>query len=284
MFQEDSKRVVSWFSAGVTSTVATKIALDKFGKDNVDIIFFETGAHHEDNDRFLKNCEAWFGKPIEIVQNPKYKDLWDVLSRGYINSPGGAYCTHQLKKAMRWKLEKERDWDHQIFGFEFNKKEINRAIRFTEQYPNTNPLFPLIEHRIDKPKAMSMLSAAGIELPMMYQLGYTNNNCVGCVKGGMGYWNKIRRDFPEVFDRMAKLERQVGATCLKEADKVNGGSKRLYLDELDPERGREEAPITAECGVVCSVEFADMESEHTKAIMNGELSMVDFLEEMKAEV
>ena len=42
----------------------------------------------------------------------------------------------------------------------------------------------------------------------MYDMGYPNNNCIGCVKGGMGYWNHIRKDFPEVFDSRAKLERE----------------------------------------------------------------------------
>ena len=40
----------------------------------------------------------------------------------------------------------------------------------------------------------------------MYKLGYNNNNCIGCVKGGQAYWNKIRIDFPETFNKMAKLE------------------------------------------------------------------------------
>lgn len=63
---------------------------------------------------------------------------------------------------------------------------------------------------------MGMLWKAGIEIPAMYKMGYNNNNCIGCVKGGMGYWNKIRKDFPEVFNRMAVIEREVGATCLKD--------------------------------------------------------------------
>ena len=32
----------------------------------------------------------------------------------------------------------------------------------------------------------------------MYDLGYPNNNCIGCIKGGMGYWNRIRKDFPDI--------------------------------------------------------------------------------------
>jgi len=41
----------------------------------------------------------------------------------------------------------------------------------------------------------------------MYKLGYHNNNCIGCVKGGMGLLETSKVDFPEHFDRMAKLER-----------------------------------------------------------------------------
>ena len=67
--------------------------------------------------------------------------------------------------------------------------------------------------------------------PKMYELGYANNNCVGCVKGGMGYWNHIRKDFPEVFESRAKLEREVGHSMLKDK---NGP---VYLDKLEPNRG-----------------------------------------------
>lgn len=103
-------KIGCWFSAGITSTIATKATLDLYGKENVDIIFFETGSHHPDNERFLKDCEnRIFDKKIEIVQHDKYKSVLDVISKGYINSPGGAYCTKLLKKDMRFKLERERE-------------------------------------------------------------------------------------------------------------------------------------------------------------------------------
>ena len=76
----------------------------------------------------------------------------------------------------------------------------------------------------------------------MYDLGHPNNNCIGCVKGGMGYWNKIRVDFPEVFERRAKMERDIGATC------ING----IYLDELDPDAGRNKV-VVADCGIMCEL-------------------------------
>ena len=36
-------------------------------------------------------------------------------------------------------------------------------------------------------------------------------NCVkGCVKGGKGYWNKVRRDFPEQFEEIAAVQESLG--------------------------------------------------------------------------
>ena len=60
-------------------------------------------------------------------------------------------------------------------------------------------------------------------------------------------WNKIRRDFPEVFDRMAKLEREIGHSC------ING----IYLDKLDPKRGRMEDEIMQDCGIMCYLALED---------------------------
>lgn len=103
----------------------------------------------------------------------------------------------------------------------------------------------------------------------MYKMGYNNNNCIGCVKGGIGYWNKIRRDFPNTFNRMAAIERIVGATCLKDD---NG---RIWLDELDPNRGDEVKAIIPDCSLFCQIEFAEIEDRQTQKVLNGELNIRD---------
>ena len=79
----------------------------------------------------------------------------------------------------------------------------------------------------------------------MYKLGYHNNNCVGCVKGGAGYWNKIRVDFPDAFNKMAKLERQLGVKITKSK------GQRVYLDELPVDAGNYPKEQSIECGIFC---------------------------------
>jgi len=243
-------KIIAWWSAGVTSAVATKLAIDKFGAENVEPIYFAIDSSHEDNARFKAECEDWYGKKITTERAPeRYKDQFDVILKDkYVNGPAGARCTLVLKKRVRQRLERELNYDGQVFGFEYTKKEINRAIRFKEQYPDAKPLFPLIEKRMTKPECLYYLERQGIKRPVMYTLGYGNNNCIGCVKGGMGYWNKIRKDFPETFDKMAKAEREVGNSCIR----------NKFLDELDPEAGREQKIITPDCGNFCDIEFGEI--------------------------
>lgn len=99
----------------------------------------------------------------------------------------------------------------------------------------------------------ALTHAAGIEKPAMYRLGYDNNNCIGCVKGGTAYWLKIRRDFPEAFDRMARTERELDAAICKR-EWVEGGKRmreRVFLDELTPDDDDGQQQLAMECGVLC---------------------------------
>lgn len=237
------EQVIGWWSAGVTSTVAIKIAIDD--GLNVVPIYFETGSAHPDNERFMRDCEQWYGQKIITFQNSKHSSVLDLLDKiTYVNGPAGAECTRTLKKDVRIAIEKWMPYGAQIFGFEFEPKEIKRAERFNEQYPNAKAIFPLIEEKLTKRDCIRILNRCKITLPTMYLMGYSNNNCIGCVKGGMGYWNKIRHDFSKTFNEMANLERRKGHSCIK----------GVFLDELDPSRGNYPTELAVECGVTCAIE------------------------------
>ena len=102
-----------------------------------------------------------------------------------------------------------------------------------------------------------MIQNAGIELPAMYKLGYKHNNCIGCCKAqGGGYWNKIREDFPDQFDRMAKASRDLGVTIIREE------GKRIFLDELTPEYGNYQDEPEIQCGIFCHIAESELK-EHS---------------------
>lgn len=231
-------RVVAWFSHGACSAVATKLALDKFG-DRVVIASINPGREHPDNERFRADCEAWFGREILVLRSEKYTDHLDVAKRTrYINGPGGARCTTELKKAVRHAFE--RPDDLHVWGYAKNVKDEKRAVNFVANNPAVDSWFPLIQKRLYKSHCLALVEGMGIDLPFMYRQGYVNNNCIGCWKGGKGYWNKIREDYPEVFAEASAIEREVGHSA------ING----TFLDELVPGTGRYKAEQVA-CDLNC---------------------------------
>jgi 3'-phosphoadenosine 5'-phosphosulfate sulfotransferase (PAPS reductase)/FAD synthetase len=252
--------IIGWFSCGITSAVACKLAIEEYGKENVRLFYIEIDSAHEDNERFIDDCEKWLNIKVERRRCKKYKDQFEVVEKtGYVNGVNGAPCTMHLKKNVRKAIEKEFEYEGQIFGFEYDKKEINRAIRFAQQYPTAKPLTPLIDRKMTKQQCAELLLMNGIKLPKMYELGFHNNNCIGCVKGGKGYWNHIRKHFPEHYERMAKSERVAGHSCIK----------GKFLDELKPNEGKHEPPIVPDCGTFCEIEFADIIDSNTEKVLAG---------------
>lgn len=246
-------RVICWFSCGAASFIATQLALKLYSDTHsVIIAYCDTGSEHEDNKRFLLEAEEKFGQKIKILKSPHYKNVEDVIRKTrYINGRYGARCTLELKKKLRENFAKRGDLN--IFGY--TAEEQNRLAQFVRQAPYYPIFCPLLEAGISHAESKKMLLEQGIALPAMYSLGYNNNNCIGCVKGGMGYWNKIRIDFPEVFDKMSKLEREIGNTVLTRKEK--GNTVNIYLDELKPNMGRHSTEVPS-CGLLCQVLLDDI--------------------------
>jgi hypothetical protein len=232
---------VSWFSSGVSSAVATKLFIDRIDK----IFYIHINDQHEDTLRFVSDCEAWFGKEITVLYPSQYRAVDSVCrATRYVNGPRGAPCTRILKKRVRKEFERlQAERLTYVWGMDCSNREKARADGLISSMPEFAHTFPLIERGITKEAAHKILKASGISRPKMYELGYPNNNCVGCVKGGMGYWNKIRKDFPRVFESRALMERDIGASC------ING----VFLDELSEDSGRDIPVIVDDCGIMCEI-------------------------------
>ena len=239
-------RVISWFSCGAASAVATILAAIKYGQ--IEAVYCRVVEEHEDNLRFLDDFTKVTGIPVKVIVDEKYQgSIYEVFTkRGFIKNQYGAPCTMILKKDMRKAYQQPNDV--QVFGY--TVEEQDRADRFIDGNNDVKEDFILIDNAITKQDCYAHLTKLGLRLPAMYYLGYSNNNCIGCVKGGMGYWNKIRKDFPDRFDKMAKLERLIGHAVNKDE------SGPVYLDELKPNRGRFKADMPTDCGFTCEVKNA----------------------------
>lgn len=96
-------RVVSYFSCGAASAVATKLALQSNSwrehADELVIVYCDTlKREHPDNARFLLDCEKWFGQEIIILGNDDYDRDPDEVFRQtrFLVGPRGARCTAEL--------------------------------------------------------------------------------------------------------------------------------------------------------------------------------------------
>jgi len=239
-------RIVSWFSCGAASAVATKLS-------SPDVIAYcETGSEVPDNDRFLNDCEAWFGKDVLRLKSEKYNDTWDVWDkRKYLSGVSGAPCTLELKVKPR--LAFQRDDDIHVFGYTYDKPDIKRAEALRENWPELSIRTPLIDKQITKAGCLELVMRNGIAVPVTYAMGFPNANCMPCVKAtSPAYWALVRKFYPEEFNRMAETSRKMNVKLTR----VKG--ERCFIDKI-PADHKTTDPIAPECDFLCSLaeqEFA----------------------------
>lgn len=239
--------IAVWFSCGAASAVAAKLTLEKYPDCDVRIINNPVIEEHEDNLRFMKDCEDWLGVKIEIAKNEKFPDcsaheVWTKVR--YMAGHAGAPCTVKLKKEARQQWEDKHSPDWHVLGFTIDERRRYDRFTLTER-PNVLPI--LIEAGINKTKCFEMLNAAGIKRPAIYDLGYPNANCIGCVKGQYGkYWNLVRKTYPDIFKQRCELSRELGVKLWKLTD-----TDRRFLDELPDDYDDGQQVMDFECGIFC---------------------------------
>lgn len=263
-------RIVSWFSCGAASAVATKLAIQSAGGREVVVAYCDTfKREHPDNRRFFADCQRWFGQDIIILGNDEYERDTDVVFRKtrFLVGPKGARCTAELKRKVR--LGFQRPDDKVIIGYGAEEYERRHA-SLAEAEPLVDFWPILYERGLTHDDCVAIVERAGIDIPTMYKLGYRNNNCIGCVKGQAGYWNKIKVDFPERFAEMAAIERELGRVICKR-EWVEDGVRRLEripLDRLPPDLGNYGKEPDISCGVICqsaSLEIEDCDAMEVAA-------------------
>jgi hypothetical protein len=246
-------RIVCHFSCGAASAVATKLAIAKYGHDNLMVLNAFVKEEDDDNRRFLGDCEEWFAHPVTVVRDEKYgasaREVW--RQRGYIkNGLVGASCSYYLKREV---IEAAcLPDDRHVLGFvidEHNQERIVKGLR-------VGWLLPCIDANLTHADTRAIIERAGLRLPRRYAQGYGNANCVGCCKGGESYWRKTRRDSPADFIEVAQIEAAIGPTAYLFRDRKTG--VRWPLTQLS-----DDGPISQveppECSFFCAMAEEDMQ-------------------------
>lgn len=240
--------IVVWFSCGAASAVALRETVIRYGETHrVRAVNNFVKEEDQDNRRFLTDVSEWVGVEVEQAINPKYPtgscvDVWE--DRQYMSGVAGAPCTLELKKQARRVWESKNEFEHLVLGF--TSEERSRYENFRD-HEDSRILPVLIDAGITKKDCYEILQAAGIRLPRIYDMGYPNANCIGCVKAtSPTYWNHVRKMHPEVFAERAAQSEEIGAKLVR----VNG--ERILLKDLSPDaKGRPMKNMDFECGIFC---------------------------------
>src|SRR5262245_40961899 len=141
-------RMIGWFSCGAASAVAVKLT-------RAEPVYCDTGAEHPDNERFLVDCERWFGRLVTRLRSDRYSSTWDVWQqRRYLAGIEGAPCTVELKIMPR--LAFQRPDDVHVFGYTADAADAARATRLRANYPELSILTPLIDRGLTKAACIAM--------------------------------------------------------------------------------------------------------------------------------
>ncbi|MEQ3625965.1 MAG: hypothetical protein ABNH26_08660 [Celeribacter sp.] len=238
--------IVVWFSCGAASAAALKLTLERFPGEDVRAVNQPIAEEHPDNRRFLRDVAEWCGVEIEEFTGSKYPaasavDVWE--HRKAMVFPHGAPCTVHLKKDARREWEVLHKPDQHVLGFTAEERDRHARFTLTER-DNVIPV--LIDAAMTKGDCGDMIRAAGIKLPEIYDHGFPNANCLGCVKAtSPTYWNHLRREFPKVFAERAAQSRRLGARLVR----VDG--ERIFLDELHPAARGEPMWQMPACSLFC---------------------------------
>lgn len=239
-------RTLSWFSCGAASAVATKLMPDAIP------VYCETGSEHPDNERFLAECEEWFGRSVTRLKSEDYTDTWDLWEkRRWLSGPKGALCTVEMKVIPR--LAFQRLDDVHVFGYTADGPDVKRAALLRANYPELQIVTPLIDRGLNKAACLSMIQASNmVTVPPMYALGFSNNNCIPCVKAqSPNYWALVRQEFPAQFERMSALSRGLGVRLCR----IKG--ERSFIDEIPLDWPVTEA-IAPSCDFLCHIAEGDL--------------------------
>ncbi len=261
------------YSGGLMSFGAAKLACERFGPENVCLLFADTGAESDDSYRFIVQTASYLGAHLEIVRRMSkhsrtYIRAWDMFEeRKLIASNRVGICTEHLKR------EPLNNWiaahaPNAVNVIGFSIEESERIERLKKARPQVTWYFPLAEKPYtDVCTILSWLKEANIEMPSAYRKGMNHNNCNGgCFKAGIGHWARLLEVAPEVFAyherREQEFQKKTGRsyTILKRSCRSSEKGWRHYpLSELraDYKAGRIKASsfrLPCACGVLFSDE------------------------------
>lgn len=290
------KHIVS-FSGGAGSFATAKRIVDKYGIDNVVLAFCDTMIEDEDLYRFLLDTAkhlttkavteelewlclnvppvyedyrashlialsiVWnkvFGESFVYLQDGR--DIWEVFQKNrWVGNSRVAHCTVDLKGKIfgRWLTQAYQPEDC-VLHFGFDWAESHRLETAKKNWsPYACEAVLCDPPYLNRQQILQVIDDCEIDLPRLYEMGFSHNNCGGfCVKAGLKHFKKLREVLPKVYDYHSEKYEEIALLLptakpfLKKT--VNKVQSYLTLKEygamLDSETPIEDIVEESQCG------------------------------------
>lgn len=103
-------RVIVSFSGGKDSQAALLFAVEKYGKDNVEAVFCDTGWEHPDTYTHIQQVVDQLQIPLATLKSVRYRDFVDLAQKKHrFPATRTRFCTVELKikPMIDWILEQD---------------------------------------------------------------------------------------------------------------------------------------------------------------------------------
>jgi hypothetical protein len=232
-------RHVAMFSSGAGSAGAAKRVADRYGTDDLVLLFADVNGEHGDNYRFLREAAEWIGGELVIIDNGG-KTIWQVFDEvRFLGNSRIDPCSRVLKREpMRKWLEDNCDPENTVSYLGFDWTEAHRHDRAAGYWAPWKMESPLLwEPFVDKSQVMERLAKAGIEPPALTRMGFPHANCGGgCVKAGIKQFVSLLEKQPDTFAEWEwqeeRLRKKLGNVAILRDRKGNPKGRPLSLKEL----------------------------------------------------
>ena len=234
------------FSGGIGSWATAKKVAEKYGTENVVLLFSDVKGNSEnvnigedeDTYRFIRQAAENVG--AELITVSDGRNIWEVFKdKKFLGNSRLASCSHELKQkpARDW-LEENCLPDETSVYVGIDWGEIHRLPAIVRNYLPYKAFAPLTEPPfMDKQEMIDWAVRENLKPPRLYAMGFSHNNCGGgCVRAGQAQFKHLLDVMPERFTEWEKQENLMAEFLDRPvsilSEMINGYKKPLPLHVL----------------------------------------------------
>ena len=221
-------------SGGIGSYFTLKRVLEKNDKDDVIAVFCDTLAEDGDLYRFLEDIEKKFNlKIIRLCYGKTPMEL--CFEDNFLYNSRIANCSKKLKSRVfnKWLKENFKS-DECILYLGIDWTESHRCQAIEKNYKPYKVAFPMCEEPyLYKHEMIDQLKQDGIDIPRLYNLGFSHNNCKGfCFKAGIGHYKLLFEKDRILYLECENKEQAIRSMIKKDISILKRNGKPFTLKQL----------------------------------------------------